>query len=145
MYLLSDFALLSFPIKVLFDKYVWRKKHYWEKKIYIPTSVFVIGFIVAVPIIDSYRVHIILDQPTIDGLKITINGKAISQVGGTITRTGFHWDDGNANNGTFPMSHTYRKPGAYSIRITADDSKGQNNTSSLIVCVSNTPRLTCSD
>jgi len=73
--------------------------------------------------------EVILYNPKIDGLKVTMDGKAIPASGVNITKIHFDWGDGKAEDGNFPLSHSYIEPRSYTITVTAYDNNSLSNSS----------------
>ena len=77
-----------------------------------------------------------LYDPQIDGLTVIINGIAApGYKGAKITRIHWDWGDGFSEDRPFPATHTYSKPGTYTITVTAYQSDGLSTTRVLTVRV----------
>jgi len=70
-----------------------------------------------------------LFEPQINGLTVTINGVATPGYEGvSITRIRWDWGDGNSEDHWFPATHTYSRPGTYTVTVTAYQSDGLSTT-----------------
>ena len=79
---------------------------------------------------------ITLSQPQINGLTITISGIATpGYSGASISRMHWEWGDGSGGDYSFPASHTYSKPGTYTITVTAYQSDGLSASKTITVTV----------
>jgi uncharacterized membrane protein len=77
-----------------------------------------------------------LYDPQIAGLTVSINGvTAPGYKDAKITSIHLDWGDGFSEDHSFPASHTYSKPGTYTITVTAYQSDGLSTTKTLIVKV----------
>jgi|GEM_PF-3205641 WD40 repeat protein len=77
-----------------------------------------------------------LYDPQIAGLTVSINGVAApGYKDAKITRIHVDWGDGFSQDHSFPASHTYSKPGTYTITVTAYQSDGLSTTKTLVVKV----------
>jgi hypothetical protein len=77
-----------------------------------------------------------LYDPQIAGLTVSINGTtAPGYKDAKITRIHWDWGDGFSEDHSFPASHTYRKPGTYTITVTVYQSDGLSTTKTLTLKV----------
>uniref|UniRef100_A0A7C1CFC2 PKD domain-containing protein n=1 Tax=Thermofilum adornatum TaxID=1365176 RepID=A0A7C1CFC2_9CREN len=77
-----------------------------------------------------------LYDPQIAGLTVSINGTtAPGYKDAKITRIFWDWGDGFSEDHSFPASHTYSKPGTYTITVTAYQSDGLSTTKTLTLKV----------
>ncbi|MEM4204267.1 MAG: PKD domain-containing protein, partial [Candidatus Methanomethylicaceae archaeon] len=75
-----------------------------------------------------------LFEPEIRGLTVTINGVTMPGTpGATITRIQWDWGDGYREDHWFAASHTYSRPGTYTITVTAFQSDGLSITKTITV------------
>lgn len=75
-----------------------------------------------------------LFEPEIRGLTVTINGVTTPGTSGaTITRIQWDWGDGYREDRWFAASHTYSRPGTYTITVTAFQSDGLSTTKTITV------------
>jgi len=73
-------------------------------------------------------------EPQISGLSVTINGVTLpGYANASITRIHWDWGDGSSEDHWFPASHTYSKPGTYTITLTVYQSDGLSATKTLNV------------
>ena len=75
-----------------------------------------------------------LSTPQISGLSVSINGAA--QPGASVTSISWQWGDGQTTVGYFPQTHTYSRPGTYTVVVTATYSNGQTASATEAVSVS---------
>ena len=77
-----------------------------------------------------------LNEPLIDGLKVTINGVTIPGTqGATIMRIHWDWGDGLSEDQWFPASHNYKAGGLYAVKVTSYQSDGLSTMKSIMVQV----------
>ena len=77
-----------------------------------------------------------IQEPQVNGLTVTVNGNvAPGYSDASITRIHFDWGDGSQEDGSWPASHTYGKPGTYTVTVTAYQSDGLSTTKTLQVKV----------
>ena len=69
-------------------------------------------------VLDSAKPKIILNVESQDKLEVLINGSVGPTSIGVVSMT-WNWGDGSRNDGFFPQSHIYFKPGKYKIVTTA--------------------------
>jgi hypothetical protein len=60
------------------------------------------------------QVPIILLDPEVDGLTVTVNGATISDPDGPFL---WNWGDGTVDTSWFPNTHTYTEPGFYHVIV----------------------------
>jgi hypothetical protein len=78
-----------------------------------------------------------LFDPEVRGLTVTINGVTLPGTpGATITRIQWDWGDGFREDRWFAASHTYSRPGTYTITVTSFQSDGLSTTRSVTVTLS---------
>lgn len=72
---------------------------------------------------------LLINPPTINQLKITVDGTSTpGELGQTITRLSWNWGDGRIEDQQFPASHTYARAGRYVVTVTSYQSDGNFNT-----------------
>ena len=76
-------------------------------------------------VLDSMKPQIILNVESQDKLEVLINGSVGPTSIGVVSVT-WNWGDGSKNDGFFPQSHIYSKPGKYKIVTTARSLFGGN-------------------
>jgi PKD repeat protein len=77
-----------------------------------------------------------LFEPQIKGLEVLINGVASpGHKDANINRMHWDWGDGFSEDHWFPASHTYSKPGTYTVTVTSYQSDGLSTTKTLTVKV----------
>jgi PKD repeat protein len=76
--------------------------------------------------------------PTIDGLKVTVNGSSSSDSDGTVTGHAWTFGDGATASGA-NSTHTYATAGMYTITLTVTDDDGATHQTSRQVIVSTPP------
>ncbi len=68
---------------------------------------------------------IVLDNPQIQGLSITVSGRTDPGTAGEqIDRVRWDWGDGNVEDHSFPASHTYHEKGSYQLTVSSHQSDG---------------------
>jgi hypothetical protein len=66
-----------------------------------------------------------LNNPEISGYSVTVNGATSPGTSGTvISKIGWNWGDGSAEDSWFPATHTYANSGTYTITVTSYQSDG---------------------
>jgi PKD repeat protein len=81
-------------------------------------------------------------DPEVRGLTVTVSGVATpGYEGAKIDRLTWDWGDGSSEDRWFPASHTYSKPGTYTIKVTAYQSDGLSVTKTIQVNVRGAPSL----
>jgi len=79
---------------------------------------------------------LILYNPQINGLTVTVNGTATpGYSGASITKIHWDWGDKSSEDHSFPASHTYSNSGTYTITVTAYQSDGLSTTKTVQVKV----------
>jgi parallel beta-helix repeat protein len=79
---------------------------------------------------------LILIEPQISGLTVTVNGVATpGYAGASITKIHWDWGDGSSEDSPFPASHTYSNAGMYTVTVTAYQSDGLSVTKTLQIKV----------
>jgi PKD repeat protein/plastocyanin len=79
---------------------------------------------------------LILFEPQVEGLTVTINGVANpGYEGASITRINWDWGDGSKEDHWFPATHTYSRAGTYIVTVTVYQSDGLSATKTLSVKV----------
>jgi hypothetical protein len=80
--------------------------------------------------------ELVLFNPVIDGLKVTVNGVTTPMTPGTtVTRIHWNWGDGYSEDNYFPISHVYSKDGTYTMTVTSYQSNGLSTTKSITLTV----------
>ena len=69
--------------------------------------------------------YVTLYQPSVSGLKVTINGVTQPNTqGATITKIDWNWGDNQTTTGWFPQTHQYAQAGTYIVTALVTDSNG---------------------
>lgn len=69
-----------------------------------------------------------LNMPQIEGLTVTVNGGVVTPV----VRIQWNWGDGSVDHHLyFPATHTYARPGRYTITVTVFDDKNHSASKSI--------------
>ena len=77
---------------------------------------------------------LILFEPQISGLTVTINGVANpGYEGASITRIHWDWGDGSSEDRWFPATHTYSSAGTYTMTVTVYQSDGLTTAKTITV------------
>jgi PKD repeat protein len=84
-------------------------------------------------------------KPTVEGLKVMLEGTIKSESGGNITSIKIDWGDGKVediNSNNLPTSHLYSKPGAYNIKTSISNNFNESlEISNLIVIEQKLPEI----
>jgi len=87
-------------------------------------------------ILEKREPELILFDPEVDGLVVTINGVATpSHEGAKITKISWDWGDGKSDESWFPATHTYSSSGKYTVTVTVYQSDGLYVSKSIILNV----------
>jgi PKD repeat protein len=79
---------------------------------------------------------ITLYNPQVSSLTVTINGNVTpGYSGASISRVHWDWGDGFSEDHSFPASHTYSKPGTYTVTVTVYQSDGLTTSKTVTVTV----------
>lgn len=71
-----------------------------------------------------------LSVPQVEGLTVTVNGGVVAPV----VRIQWDWGDGSIDNHLyFPATHTYARPGRYTITVTVFDEKNYSASKSISI------------
>jgi len=79
---------------------------------------------------------ITLYNPQVSSLTVTINGNVTpGYSGASISRVHWDWGDGFSEDHSFPATHTYSKPGTYTVTVTVYQSDGLTTKKTITVTV----------